>query len=110
MCVIDITIGPNCPFPNDCAAEFDTLWSCKGAMLAGGTCSDGPGGSCSCDLFDSMGFSYESECTKMGPMTPNDCTCKFNGQTIGWCSFDGPPECDPFANCCRLLLGVPAFP
>jgi len=113
MCVIDEAgLDPNweCRFPQDCQTDLDVLLGCKGVMTTGGACSGGPGGSCSCDVTDTMSNSYGSMCNKTGPGTPNECSCTFNMQMIGRCSFPGPPECDPFSNCCRLLLNVPGFP
>jgi len=108
MCVIDEAGGPECgPIP-ECADAMMGLLACKNITEMGGGCGVNPNGDCECQIQDNQDNLYEAYCS--GSPGGSKCECFFNFEPVGQCSYTGPPDCDPFNNCCAALIFVPMLP
>jgi hypothetical protein len=104
MCVIDQVNSQSCGPSSLCSADLWSFLDCKNVQDVAGGCGMSPNGDCECMLEDNLGNRYESNCATSG--NSNKCECSFNMEPVGQCGFQGPPECDPFNNCCGTLFFV----
>jgi hypothetical protein len=102
-CLQGQTDPDSCSMPPDCQVPLFEWLECRDVMFQG--ICEGGGLSCACDVTDSKGIAYQTECDE------GDCVCRVDGEAMGVCHQNVQTgTCAPLEDCCAGLFFVGGHP